>query len=599
MNTLTSQDKFPHEFSSGWGVFRIVVVYVVVAGLWILFSDKILAMIVRDSEQITQWSIIKGWLFVAVTAIMLYGLISRHVSRLKAAHKALQSSEEQMRLFFERQLVGMAITSPEKGWCKVNDKLCQMFGYSREELQRMTWAQLTHPDDLAVDLAQFELLLTGKINDYSLEKRFLCKNGEIIFTDLSVGCVRRLDGSLDYVLVLLEDITARKQSEEARTRLEMQLRQSQKLEAMGTLAGGIAHDFNNLLAVIMVNAELARMDLPEHLTVRHNLDDICTAADRAKALVNQILTFSRRSKSERKPLSLPPLITEAVKMLRSTLPSAIEIKVKLNPDSPLVVADMVQIHQVIINLCTNAAQAMKGKPGVIEISLEPFTAADSFRKFHPDLMATQCVRLAVTDSGHGMDEATMKRIFDPFFTTKGPGEGTGLGLAVVHGIVKEHGGSIEVLSHLGQGATFNIYLPTCDVTIVQEEIKPLGLPSGRGQHIMVVDDEPQLLQVAQIILKRLNYQVFTFDNPVVALENFRKNPQTYDLVFTDLSMPKMSGMDLVQQVLALRPGMPIILATGFSGGLSDEQMRAAGITCMVAKPYTPAGLAATMQEVLG
>ncbi len=405
------------------------------------------------------------------------------------------------------------------------------------------------------------------------------------------------DGSVLFQGVVV-DITERRLAEEAREQLESQLRQAQKMEAIGTLAGGIAHDFNNILAAIVAFAELARMDAGENAEVQESLANLLKSAKRAEELVRQILAFGRRAQHERRPLSLGPVVTESLKLLRSALPATIEILAECPSDSPVVLADPTQIHQVLLNLCTNAAHAMRGGVGRLAIALHPVQVDARTAETNPDLRPGPYVRLEVRDTGHGMDAATLKRIFDPFFTTKGPGEGTGLGLAVVHGIIKEHEGAIRVESQLGQGTTFRIYLPVYAGTGPAREPATNLLLRGQGEHVLFVDDEPALVLAAKRMLERMGYRVTAILDPHGALELFESHPDDFQLVITDMTMPGMTGIDLATRVLQRRPRLPVLLATGFSTTWTVETARALGIRDVVLKPLAMEDLSQAIRRVL-
>lgn len=401
-----------------------------------------------------------------------------------------------------------------------------------------------------------------------------------------------------HIVGVIRDITDYKLARERQAKLENQLRQSQKMEAIGTLAGGIAHDFNNILSIIIPNTEVARGEAGENGLVTDCLAEVLSAAERAKDLVKQILAFSRQSQPELKPIQLQLVVKEVVKMLRSTIPSTIEMYSAVEEGVPPILADPVQIHQVLMNLCTNAAQAMRNGPGQIEVKLEALTLEEDFTQLHPEMQPGTYAKLSVSDTGTGMDTETLKRIFEPFFTTKAPGQGTGLGLAVVHGIVKGHGGHIYAYSQPNAGTVFHIYFPACDSRPLPLERASAELPKGNGERILFVDDEKHLTQIADRCLRRLGYLVTTSESPLEALQEFQRHPGHYDLVFTDLTMPKMTGIDFAQAILKIRADVPVILATGFSGLWTQEEVRTLGIKELVLKPFTPAVLAETLHKVL-
>jgi len=377
-----------------------------------------------------------------------------------------------------------------------------------------------------------------------------------------------------------------------------QFRQAQKMEAIGTLAGGIAHDFNNILSGIVGYTELMRMDNSLSSRLDKYADEVMKAGARATKLVRQILLFSRHEQAKREVIQLRPVIEEAVKFLRATIPSTIEFKMELSADISPVLADSTQIHQIVMNLCTNASHAMSERPGRLEVRLEQFTVDTFIAGANSDLRSGQYVRLSVEDTGHGMDLATQRRIFDPFFTTKGPGAGTGLGLSVVHGIVKSHDGAITVKSQLGQGTTFQLYFPA-HAEVENIVTTDAVIPVGRGQQILFVDDEKPLALLGQIILENLGYKVESIISVKEALTLVEANPTRFDLVITDLAMPEISGIDFAKKLMEIRPDLPVILATGYTASLTNESVQKMGIVKLLLKPHSTRSLGIAANEILG
>jgi PAS domain S-box-containing protein len=396
---------------------------------------------------------------------------------------------------------------------------------------------------------------------------------------------------------LQQEVTERKRAEEARSRLEEQLYQSRKMEALGTLAGGIAHDFNNILAVMLGYSELALFELPRQTPTAQYLQEVLTAGKRAKNLVQQILTFSRKSDNQRKPISLHVLITEALTLLRAVLPATIDIHQRLDTNAGTVYADPSQMHQVLLNLFSNAEHAMRAHGGVLEVQLDAIEADELLLTQHAELTPGAYVRLLVRDTGHGMEPAVMQRIFEPFFTTKGVGEGSGMGLAVVHGIVTSHGGVITVQSAPGQGTALTIYLPRIAEMAAEERLLPEALPHGSGR-ILFLDDERVIVRWGKEMLERLGYVVETFTASDKALEAIREAPYRFDLVITDQTMPHMTGEKFVGELRQLRPDMPIILCTGFSHTMDAEKAQSLGIAAFCMKPLVARDLVDTIQRVL-
>ena len=398
-------------------------------------------------------------------------------------------------------------------------------------------------------------------------------------------------GKISGVAHFAKDISEQK-------KLEFQLVQAQKMEAIGTLAGGIAHDFNNILAAVMGYTELAMMDLPRDMPAHAKLVEVTRAGKRARDLVAQILTFSRHSEARREPLELRSIVKEALKLLRASLPSTLEMKQEISDQPCWALADPVQIHQVLMNLCINASQAMRGKVGTLLVSIGPEEIDGPRAVLNPDLRPGAYVHLGVRDTGPGMEQDVLARIFEPFFTTKPTGEGTGMGLAVVHGIVKNHQGAIEVASVPGQGTAFDLYFPRIT------EIGEIGgsrddLRISRGtERILFVDDEPALAELGKQVLESLGYQVQAHGDSREAWVRFASDPDAFDLVITDLTMPGMTGAQLAEKILALRPSIPVILTTGYSDIVTEREARELGVREYLLKPLNTGRLAEVVRRVL-
>jgi CheY-like chemotaxis protein len=375
------------------------------------------------------------------------------------------------------------------------------------------------------------------------------------------------------------------------------------MEAMGTLAGGIAHDFNNLLAAIGGNLELVSMDLESTHPVQECLGEVRGAVRRATELVRRILTFSRPDVYDQRAIQLGPVVIEAVRLLRSVIPAGIDLVPAIEPDLPDVMANASQVHQAIVNLVTNAWQALDGGPGRIEVRLDAFAVDRAFTDTHGELRSGPHLRLSVRDNGHGMDASTVERIFEPFFTTKEPGKGTGLGLSMVHGIARGHGGVVLVESEPRRGATFTILFPVCVEAADAAAEAPDAAPvpdalRGHGERILCIDDEAPLVTLAVRALERLGYRVSGYTDAEEALAAFRRQPDAFDLVVTDYNMPGMSGLDLALTVMSVRPSMLVALASGYLRPAEVEHARALGIRATIAKPYTLEDLGTAVQNLL-
>jgi len=408
--------------------------------------------------------------------------------------------------------------------------------------------------------------------------------------------------SLEFYRLLRDQNTTLENKVEERTKAlaqsERQLQQVMKLQAIGTLAGGIAHDFNNILFPIVGYTELTMDDVPEDSQARQNLEEILKATNRAKGLVQQILTFSRQGGQERKPLKVQFLIKEALKLMRATIPSTIEIECNINEACRHIMGDPTQIHQVVVNLCTNAYHAMQETGGTLEVGLEEVDISYEKSVERVGMKVGPHLELTVKDAGHGMGPDVMERIFEPYYTTKEQGKGTGLGLSVIHGIIKNHGGDISVSSQPGKGATFTVYLPVIDD--IDVEIEPMEAASANqgNEHILLVDDEEQIIDIEKQILERLGYQVTAKTDSQEALEEFSTRSEKFDLVITDMTMPKMSGDQLALKLMDIKPDIPVILCTGFNETINEEKALAMGIDRFVMKPIVKDDLANTIRSVL-
>jgi PAS domain S-box-containing protein len=380
-------------------------------------------------------------------------------------------------------------------------------------------------------------------------------------------------------------------------KMEAQIQQTHKLESIGTLAGGIAHDFNNIIGIILGSAELAIHNVPAGNAARMNLETVRTACFRARDLVTQILRFSSKSEHKREPVLLNLIITESLKMLRSSIPASIDIQTNIDATPRTILADPVQIHQVIINLCTNAVHAMKEKGGVIEVHLTEISLDKNAVRQYPGLPSGQYMQLSVRDTGQGIDPKILDRIFDPYFTTKNIGEGSGMGLAVVHGIVKNHGGAITVYSDSEKGSTFRILFPRVESDPLTETERSIEAPRGKDR-ILYVDDEPAMAEIGKQMLEYLGYRVESKNNPIEALELFKADPHGFDLVMTDMTMPQMTGKALAQAMMRIRPEIPVIINSGYSDQMDERKAREAGIAAYILKPLNMTQLAEIIRSVL-
>jgi PAS domain S-box-containing protein len=389
------------------------------------------------------------------------------------------------------------------------------------------------------------------------------------------------------------------QAEEDRKKLQVHLQQAQKMEAIGTLAGGIAHDFNNILGAILGYAEMIQEDSPAGSRTRSDIDQVVMASHRAKELVKQILNFSRQAATEQIPLQPALIIMEVVKMLRSSLPSTIDLQQDVDPDAGLILADPTQIHQLLVNLCTNAFHAMEETGGTLAISLKKTTLSMEDLASEPQIQPGDFLQLSVGDTGSGIAPEIQEKMFDPFFTTKEVGKGTGMGLAIIHGIVKSYKGFVTCHSQPGEGSVFHVYLPVLqDPVVLERQPVPLDLSQFGNERILFIDDEEILADMGKAILERLGYRVTVKRNSIEALNTFQNQPNQFDLVITDQTMPGMTGSDLARRMLQIRPGMPIILCTGYSSVMSEEKARLMGIKGFAMKPLARKDIGALIRKIL-
>ncbi len=464
-----------------------------------------------------------------------------------------------------------------------NRTATKQLGYSYEELLKLRFDDVYRPKKYLRKSSWKKRVENVRMSDEATlaEGKQKRKNGEIFPVEVLVS-FKEFDNE-DYILIVARDISARKQMEEEKAKLEAQLRHSQKMETVGTMAGGIAHDFNNILSAIIGYTDLAMEELPENSASSTSLGEVLKAANHARDIVQQILTFSRKIERERIPIILSGIVQEATKLVRASLPKTIEIREEINLNGEMVLGDATEIHQVLMNLSTNASHAMGKSGGLLEIKLDHFKVNDEFAAASPNLKPGDYLRLTVSDTGCGMDENTVQRIFDPFFTTKSAGEGTGLGLSVVQGIVLGHKGEILVKSKPGKGATFEVFFPLIEgrekPAIKNEPEMPRGV-----EHILLVDDDKRIVSIGKQCFERFGYQVSAFSDSSEALEAFQKNPDVFDIVITDQVMPDLTGEELAREILLVRPDIKIILMTGFSENMTREKALKMGINEFILKP---------------
>ena len=527
----------------------------------------------------------------------VYHCIWRDITERKQTEEALRESESRYSALFSGITDAVYVHHlTEDGHpgqiIDANDVACKMLGYARDELVGMKIDDIDASESTA-DVHQAVEDLKANRN-VLFEQVHIAKNGQRIPIEVHAQAFE-YKGRLA-ILSTVRDITDRKRAEKERLTLEAQLQQAQKMESIGTLAGGIAHDFNNILGIILGNAELAMDDVPEWNPAKFNLKEIRTASLRAKDVVRQLLSFARKTRIEKKPTNVVSIVKESLKLLRSSIPTSIDIRQNIPEDVDTILADPTQINQVLINLCTNANHAMP-EGGILEVSLKNVELGENATAQYPDLNPGRYVNLTVSDTGHGIPKEDIDRIFDPYYTTKEVGKGTGMGLAVVHSIIKEHNGIITVKSQPGEGTTFSIFFSAVEKDAVVESEPAKKLPMG-NEKILFVDDEQAIVNMARQMLERLGYEVDAKMSSIEALELFRSKPDQFDLVITDLTMPKMTGDKLVKEILNIRPDIPIILCTGFSEKIDEKKATAIGAADYIEKPVNQHDFAFKVRKVL-
>jgi PAS domain S-box-containing protein len=510
--------------------------------------------------------------------------LRNEIESRKIAEDELRKSELRFKTIFENANDGMLLADPETRFIDSNKRMGEMLGYSKNELENLSIADIHLEKDLPYVLEQFEKMATGKIA-IARDLPVKTKKGKIIYADISSSPIE-IEGQT-YILGTFRDVSDFKI-------LQARLQQSQKMEAIGTLAGGIAHDFNNILVPILGYTEMLLGNSPEGSALGNDLNQIFNGALRAKDLVQQILTFSRKENYKLKPMKIQPIVKEALKLIRSTIPTTIDIKQNIQTECGPVKANPTQIHQIIMNLTTNAYHAMQDTGGELEIKLGEMKLDKS--KINPELKPGLYACLTIADQGMGMDKELIAKIFDPFFTTKEKSKGTGMGLSVVHGIVKSMDGNIQVHSEPDKGTKFHVYLPIINESEQQSQTKE---PIVYGtETLLLVDDEEVIITMQKKMLERLGYRVISLNSSIDALQAFRTDPNIFDLVITDMAMPDLSGDKLAVELIKIRPGIPILLCTGFSDDMSEQKATSLGIKDLLMKPVRMNTIAKKIREIL-
>ena len=516
--------------------------------------------------------------------------VVRDITEHKRTEAALQESEQKYLSLLEANPDPVVVYDMEGKVIYFNPAFTRVFGWSLKERIGQKMDGFVPEENWPETRMMIKKVTESEQRFSDLETCRYTKEGKIIPVSISGSFYEDQEGQMAGSVINIRDISERK-------KLEAQIQQTEKMEAIGTLAGGIAHDFNNILSAIIGFTELAISDAEKESTLYQNLKEVFRAGERAKDLVKQILTFSRQAEQERKPVQVKLIIKEAIKFLRASLPMTIDIRQEIKSDS-LVMADPTQLHQLIMNLCANAGHAMKDKGGVLEVKLIDVKFDADLTAKSPELKPGPYLELTVSDSGHGIPAHILDRIFDPFFTTKGKSEGTGMGLSVVHGIVGRCGGKITISSEPGKGSTFKICLPTVERYEASLPIEREPIATGTDR-ILFVDDETAIVNIGEQMLESLGYKVTTRTSSIEALELFKAKAENFDLVITDLTMPNMTGDELAKELIRIRPGIPTILCTGYSTRINPQHAATMGIRAFVSKPVLKRDIAKTIRNVLG
>lgn len=547
----------------------------------------------------TVWVMTKARpVFEGDEVVGMQGMLVDITSR-KEMEEELRKSEERYRNILESVEDGYYEVNADGTLLFFNDSMCKILGYHSSELWGIDVKNLMDEKKARriTDTAAW-VYKTGhsyKAFDWELIR----KDGSTCYVEASVSLRRDSEGQPQKLYGIARDITERKKAEQEKENLRSQLRRSQQMEAIGTLAGGVAHDFNNILSSVIGYAELSLSEIQEETVIHKNLSRILEAGNRAKDLVRQILTLARDDKDEFTPVAVMPMIKETMKLLHSVLPATIDLKENINTRESLIVnANPTQFHQIIMNLATNAKYAMDNNYGTLEVSVAPVYFDKSAAKHYTERKPGHYVRIAVSDTGTGISPEILHKIFSPYFTTKERGVGTGLGLSIVHGIVKKHKGHISVYSELGKGTAIQVYLPLAkggEQTKATDQ-KDISLPLGR-ESILLVDDEQFITELEKEYLEKLGYEVTARTSSVEALEAYKAKPEKFDLVITDMTMPNMTGDSLARKIKRIRSDIPVILCTGFSENINGDSENSR-VDAFLMKPVTRAKMAETVRSVL-
>ena len=571
----------------------------------------LLVVVSRDkSVALADWrtssinAVVRTGSISAFVAFLAYALI-RQMRRLEDVNSRLRSSERRWRAVFENAPLGVVVLTADGRYVATNPAFQRMVGYSAAQLEQVGAFDITYREDVASAREYVARLLSGVHDTVRFQTRFTHLDGRVVWADVGMASVaahrphsqHHLPQTDDMLIATVEDITAHREAEHERDQLEEQLRQSQKLEALGTFAGGIAHDFNNILGAILGYGERAFHSLPAGSDERRYVQQVLNAGNRARALVERILTFSRSGMAARVPVDVLLAVAETIELLKARLPDNIELDIRLTAKGTYVAGDATHLHQVVMNLCSNAVLAMPAG-GTLAVTLEDQHLISAKALSDGIVGPGDFVRLSVSDSGTGIPHEVRGRMFNPFFTTRKTGEGTGLGLSLVDGIVREYGGGIDVHSVVGEGTRFDIYLPVTAAPPPAVEDIAETLPRGEGQVVLIVDDEDALVTLAEEVLAELGYEPVGFRSSTAALRAFEDDPDRFDVIVTDQTMPDLTGLELAARIRAIRNTLPVILCSGYGNPLLESEAANAGVAALLRKPLRSDELALTLHRVL-
>jgi len=520
------------------------------------------------------------------------------MEELQSSNQLLWDSEQRLAGIFRYAPIGISLFDLNGNITRVNDYALKMLGYTSDEILGKSFLSFTHPDDYLKGTEYFNQLISGVIDTYRYDKKYIRKDGSEWWADVSTTALKSETGKITAMIGVAIDIGEKIQAQMEHEKIQNQLWQAQKLEAVGTLAGGIAHDFNNILTAVMGYTDLAISGVREGENVEDSLLQVKNASLRAKDLVRQILTLSRQGDNIKVPCRIGSIIEDAIGLIKIVTPQAVEIIFSNESDNKIVLCDQTQIHQVILNLCTNASYAMKDNGGMLAISLSDAFVDQAAAETHK-VAQGEYQLITVSDTGVGMSRDILERAFDPFFTTKSPGIGTGLGLSVTRGIILDHGGFITAESDENKGTKFYVYLPVSPVFEIEESVGKgtIEIPGG-NERLLIVDDEQVIAEMIRLLLQKLGYSIKTASGGAEALEILKSASEEYDLIITDHLMPGMTGIDLTRELKKIRPDIPVILCTGYTDLADSLKARELGVTEFLFKPVMTEDLAAVIRKVL-